>query len=211
MPLEDIYEIRVEGVSGEGERWNMVWHMQKIVEQQDELFASSQALADHAGTKFATFLLPHMHESWTFTSTRANRVHPSIGIPAVSGEGAGPGEGNFSEALPADIAAVITKRTNVPGASFRGRNYFGGLMEHNQNGGVLVSVDASNIVGGFEAVIGFTDADAEGNQWRLGVFSRKNAAIPVDLVFANVTRMMCDRNLRNMRPRSNKTQAYVSS
>lgn len=210
MAVEDIYEIRAEGFSGEGERWNIVWHMEKIVEQQSSLFLSSQALADHVGQKWNDEILPLTNDDWTFTGTRANRVHPTIGIAAASGVGAGPGEDDFSEALPADIAAVISKRTDQPGATFRGRNYFGGLSEHNQVGGVLIEVDAVAIADAFTAVIGFTDADAEGNQYRLGVFSRKNASIPVANVFANVERLLVDRNLRNMRPRSQSANAYVS-
>ena len=208
MTIGDIYELRIEGVTSESERWNQVWHMLNLQDEQDTLYITSLGLAEKVAGLVNSELLPLMHESVQFLQTRANRVYPTLGVPASTGVGSGPGELDTSEPLPSDIAAVVTKRTNVPGARYRGRTYFTGLAEEQQTFGLLLTAVATSFADAAKAFMDFDDADGNGNFWNMVVFSRQAVQTATPPVYAVVDRLLCDRVLRNQRNRSIKLENY---
>lgn len=211
MTIGDIYEIRIEGITTEAERWNQVFHMLNLQDEQDTLFVTALGLAEKVGALAGSNLLPLIHEDASFLSTRVNRIFPSIGVPATSGQGAGSGAINTSDPLPADIAAVVTKRTDLPGARFRGRTYFTGLAEEQQDVGLLDAAVAEDFANAAKAIMDFDDADGNGNFWNMVVFSRVAVGIGNEPFYGVVDRLLCDRVLRNQRNRSTTLTSYVGT
>lgn len=209
MTVGDVYEVRFEGVNSEVNRWNNTWHVRLTQEAQDQPFETSLALATMMATEWSVNMLPLMMDNWNLLSTRANRVWPSIGVPAVSIAGIGSGGIDASEALPADVAAVISKRTNEPGKRFRGRLYFGGIAESQQANGVILQAVVDDIVSAFDSLAELEGPDTEGNSWEAVVFSKTQADAALSPVAAPITRILVDRVLRNMGPRSTTIQQYV--
>jgi len=212
MAVGDVYEVRFEGGTCEATRWNIVTHYRKTAESDDGLFASSLALADALGTIFGSTpgdLLDTMHSTWSLDATRANRVYPSIGVSASSADGAGIGGQSGSDPMPSDIAAVVSKRTDEAGARFRGRNYFGGISEVQQNGGVLSGIIASGIQAAFEDLFGYTGPDAAGNEWIGVVFSKSQVDDALNPKDSPITRTLVDIRLRTQRGRSDGVASYV--
>lgn len=209
MSVGDIYEVRFEGMSSEVERWNQVWHFEKTVEAETDLYESSLALADALGAEFGGSVLSEMSDAWNLLSTRANRVWPTIGVPALSLVGIGSGGFSGSEPLPADIAAVLSLRTASPGARFRGRKFVGGLVEGHQAAGVITPTSAASWLAQLNNIYEYVAADAVSNEWRCVVFSRAQVTDSLTPVSAPVVRAVLDKVLRNMRPRSTTLQQYV--
>jgi len=209
MPVGDIYEVVFAGQTNEDERWNNVTHWELVTDVGGSLYDTAEGLAEELATAFAAGPLTVMSEGWTLTDTRANRVFPSIGVPYATGTGAGLG-GVVGESLPADVAAVITKRTDQPGAKFRGRLFQGGITESQNENGQLPFLAAQQFVNLWNDVFNSADPDGIGNLWIPVVFSRKAVADGDPVVSAGITRIQIDRILRNMRPRSTKVATYVN-
>lgn len=201
MPTNDIYEVRMEGLTAEKERWNIVTHFVLADNEETTLFETSQALADNACTAFGNLWLPVFPSASSFTSVRANRIWPSIGIPADSAINVGAGEYTLTEPLPSDIAAVVTKRSDFPGRSGRGRIYHPNLVEAQQAGGVLIQSSAEVIVDGWTAFAVAMQEDGAQNTWGMVIFSPKLAAEMNPTPYHAVARMQVDRVLRRMTPR----------
>ncbi len=106
----------------------------------------------------------------------ANRAEfISAGVPA-SGSGTG-------DALPLSVAACVTIRTSLAGRSFRGRTYFSGFDEaqNDASGRQVAGVNTAiaNVMGAIQGIV-------TGHTMRLAVLSRPQAArtIPArDLFF----------------------------
>lgn len=213
MAVGDIYEIRHEGVTCEATRWNIVTHWRKTVEVQSGLYASAIALADALGNFFGGTpgdLLTIMSLEFSLEATRCNRIYPSIGISASSGSGAGPGGTTITEPLPSDIAAVVSKRTDEPGPRFRGRNYWPGLCENQQDAGLIAGAIATQLQAAWEAYFAYAGPDAESNEWAACVFSQKQVDDTLMPVSADITRVLVDQRCRTLRHRSNGPAIYFT-
>jgi hypothetical protein len=89
--------------------------------------------------------------------------------PVVSLSPATPAYGVLtSPPLPGMVAVVITHRTASRGRSFRGRTYFGGLVEEDVTGNNVVAGRIASLLSNWAAVL--SEAEAEGHQF--GIVSR---------------------------------------
>ena len=211
MTVGDIYEVRCEGLTANGSRWNNVFHFELIVEQvADELFTKSKELATVVRQAYEDNVMPVMSDEVSLTSARANRVWPTSGIPAVVAPGGVPG-GIAQLSLPADVAVVTTQVTNLPGRNFQGRFYLSGVPQTDVEDDELVAAarqawaDAANNIG----VTNRTDAS--GNEYQPVVFSRSraNQDPPLAPVSAPVQVTLTDLTLRNMRTRGRKLRDVI--
>lgn len=210
MAVGDIYEVRLEGETVETTRWNMVCHYRKTVEGTANLFDSARYLAESIGASFGGGdLLTLMHDSSSLLSTRANRVWPTIGVSADSNTGSGSGGQSASDPMPSDVAVVCSKRTDEPGPRFRGRNFWTGMSEVQQDAGLFSAVLAGQLQTAFENLLTFPGPDSGGNEWEGVVFSRTQVAAAAAPVYAVITRVLLDRRCRTIRGRSDGLSIYV--
>lgn len=209
MAVGDIYEVRHEGFSNENERWNQVWHWELVTDVGASFYETAEGLAEELAAGFAANMLPLMNVGWEFISTRCTRVWPGPGVPYSTGTGAAYGS-VAGEGLPADIAVVVTKRTDQPTRRFLGRTYFGGVGEAENVNGQISVASAEAIADAFEAYRNLADPDGIGNNWLPCVFSRKSVEEAAPVVSATITRLQVDRILKNMRPRSFSGSTYVN-
>lgn len=209
MPTGDVYETRFEGVGCETQRWNIVQHWVLTDNEAGTLFETSLAIATEAATEFAANALPLMTQQSQFTGVRANRVWPTIGIPAFDNSGAGNGGQSATEPLPADIAAVISKRTNEPGAKARGRMYFPNLVEADNDSGLIPTARAQAIVDGMtQCFIDIQTALVSVAPVSPVVFSRTQVAAGAPIVAWSLRTLQIDQVLRKMTPRGFKGAVY---
>lgn len=204
MPVGDIYETKIEGVANSARRWNNVLHWRLLVEAEPDLFETSEVLSGEVLTKFVAGFQDLMGASTFITSTRANRVYPTVGIPAVTPT-VGTIEGTVeSDSLPPDVALVVTKRSKEPGKSGRGRLYLTGIPESVVQLDLIAEVTAALWATAAADLLTLPFTDANDNEWVPCIFSRKLADAEAPIAHADIWRVEVDRTLRNMRPRGRK-------
>jgi hypothetical protein len=211
MPINDIYEARYEGVTVEGTRWNIVWHWLLNDNEQTNLYDTSLGLATECFNKWTDGdfgLQLMMVEGSSTTSVRANRVYPSIGVPASHGV-LTPG-GVTTEGMPADIAVVLSKRTSLPGRRFRGRAFLGNVAEGQQANGLLTTASATSFADLAATTFPSALLDPNANGWDSIVFSKTAADAGEPIWWDDIARLEVDTVLRKMTPRGSKVRIPVT-
>ena len=204
MAVNDIYEVRIEGLAPSAERWNNVLHYRLAVEVENDLFETSEVIGAAVLAQFIANFQTLFGSGTFITSSRATRVYPTPGIPAVTPV-VGQIEGTVqSDSLPPDVALVCTKRSKTPGKSGRGRMYLTGLPESVVQLDLLENAVADDWATACANLLaqGFTDDND--NEWVPVIFSRKLADAGAPVAHSDIWRVEVDRTLRNMRTRGRK-------
>jgi hypothetical protein len=207
MAVGDLYEARVEGVCSSGRRWNNVFHLRLEVEVVPTLFDVSTALAEMIQADYVADLLPLLASDHFLTSCRANRVWPTPGIPSVAAVAIAVAGGDPGESCPADVAAVITKRTDQPGKKHIGRTFISGISEAIQVfDQIATAVQPNWQEKVWNFFLGQDLTDTNGNEWKHHVYSATNAKSDPEVlpVSAEIKRVEFDTTLRNMRSRGRR-------
>lgn len=126
MPVEDICEVRIEGaVSNTGKRLIQVTHWEQTSVDGADIFVDMKELGTVVLERVIQNVLPLLPSIYQFISVMAQKTYPlrsvaSRVLPEDPEVGA-----LVEEALPLDVAIVASLRTNFPGRSGIGRNYWG--------------------------------------------------------------------------------------
>ncbi len=212
MAEGDIYEVRVEGTTAVGSRWNNVYHWRLKTESvPDELFQKSGFLAGEVRQRDQDNVAPLRSEQNSLVSARGTRIFPTPGVPAVVAVGAIPG-GVATDSLPPDVALVSTKVTALPGREFQGRFFLSGIPAVDVDMDELIAAVRQAWADAASAMVTGDFTDNDGNVFEPVVFSRSRAnADPVVLPVAAVVEFsLTDTTLRNMRPRGKKLRDTVT-
>lgn len=203
MAVDDIYECRLEGVCSSAERWNMVCHYRKTNETTEDEYESAEALASEIGYRYEQVFVPNLANDHYYTSARAVKIYPSLGIPATAPSATAPAGDQPYPSLPGDVALVCTKRTKTPGKSGRGRMYLSGISDNDHTFDILNDIAAGTLATSFHYLLLEPIADSAANEWVGVVFSRKNATTvpPTEPVWSDIWRVEINRTLKNMRSR----------
>ena len=124
---DDIFEARVEGITANLTRWNNVIHYRLNADTETNKFELALELAQSVFTTYAAAFSAYMNDQVTLNSCRATAIYPQTGVPAVFIPSSPTPGDLLIGGLPPDVAAVITKRTDMPGRTFLGRMYLTGL------------------------------------------------------------------------------------
>lgn len=203
MAVNDIYEVRLEGVCNSGERWNHVLHYRVTDEAGQDAFTITEDLALAVSDDYEAKIMTLLAADHFFTGTRCVKVFPELGVPVVHTEATAVAGSIAGEALPADVAVVCTKRTAQAGRIGIGRMFVSGLPETHAALDTLILAERPNWSDGVGDFFLLDQQGANAEVYELGVFSRKLAGNdpPPPEVWFKVNRAEVDITLRNQRPR----------
>lgn len=201
--LHDIFEIRFEGVTSANTRWNVVAHYRCTTPGTEELYEAALDLAQSLSATFVAEIMPLLSDQSKFTGVRASSIYPQLGPPSVVSQNPTVVGGQAGAALPPDVAACTTKRTNEAGRNFTGRAFLPGIPEPDVGADLLSEFFAQSLADGLLLVLGGTIFTAGGSTFEGVVFSRTLADAGATALEASriVARCETDRVTRNMRTR----------
>lgn len=191
MAVGDIYSVVVDSVV-KGEHCQNELHFREVTAETDTIPAEN--LAEGFVTAVEADWLACLSDQAALACVYVRRVKPTPGVAYtriwnVVGTVA-------DEPIPTTSAAVVSWYTTTAGKRTRGRNYFPGLPESFQDGGLLEGAAITAIQTLADTLMDVIAAGAGGTgEWELCVYSRVNGT-GVD-VESNVVRS----NLGTMRTR----------
>jgi len=114
------------------------------------------------------------------------------------------------DAMPSHVAVFMLFRTGIKGRSYRGGKHFGPFSESDATAGGDDVLNAAAIVRvqAIATALATPLTDANGNVWNLCVFSRSLSTLspnPTDIVANDVTTILFNKRLGNMRSRQVKS------
>lgn len=191
MAVGDVYEVVVCG-DVKGEHVQNVFRLKETVEETDDVPAENLALG------IQTAWIPDwkalLSEDFAFNCIYVRRIAPAPGI-AFTVLLTDVGE-VVSDAIPSTSALLISWYTNLATKRGRGRNYFAGLPENAQEGGLLAATELAAWQALGVLIRGSVPAGGGGSgSWELGVWSEILAAIQ------DVKTSVVRTNLASMRSR----------
>lgn len=191
MAVGDIYSVVVDSVV-KGEHCQNEFHFREITAETDPIPAEN--LAEGFVTAIEADWLACLSDEATLACVYVRRVKPT---PSVAYTRIWNVVGTVAdEPIPTTSAAVISWYTATAGKRTRGRNYFCGLPESFQNGGLIEGAGQTALVALADTLSDVIAAGAGGTgEWELCIYSRVNGtAVDVEV---NVVRS----NLGTMRTR----------
>lgn len=211
MAVDDVYEVRIEGIACSGERWNNVFHYRKSIETEVDEFESAEALAGTIYGIYKAEMMVLLGTNHFLDSSRCVKIYPNRGIPSVYTEVTATEGSAITESLPPDVAAVCTKRSKTGGGSGRGRAFISGIPEGAATLDQLNENDAIAIANAFHSMQNEPITSIDNNEWTPVIFSKKLAGeVPIPpSIFFDVWRVECDQTLRNMRSRGRPERRIV--
>ena len=212
MPEGSILEARFEGVhTGTGKRIIQVHHWEQAGDDGADIYVDMQEAAEVLLTRWVTNVAPLLPTIYAFIATGCQIVHPTRTVSArVLPEAAETGDiaGAY---LPGDVALVSSMRTNFPGRSGIGRNYWGPLAEANTTGELFSEAHAEAWATALGVIFGTTVVtNTSGTIFRSGVFSPTRAAVPIAPFFFALRNIEIDSVTRNMTRRGNLPRLPVA-
>ena len=213
MAVNDVYEVRIEGLLNSGRRWNVVHHFGLENEAvPDQLFQKSLDLAELVYAEWQAGFSANFADDTFLTSVRATRIYPEKGVPAVARQDSALQGGEVGGSYPGDVAIVCTQRTEKAGRSFLGRSYMPPPPEGFASLDQIETAFQPQLSTYFTTLClgGYTDQ--AGNQWVQVVYSPKLAeggVLPGNEVAATVVVMEMDITLRNQTRRGRRERVPV--
>lgn len=159
-----------------------------------------QSLCETTATYWEASVLPHMNVAYVMGEVTATDLSVQSSFQYTDATHAGtPGGNNASQALPANVAFVVTYRTGQIGRAYRGRTYITGLSEGIVEGNLVTTAFADDIV---EAIAAVTASPALSG-WQFVVLSRQfNGVLRDEAVGTSVTTIQWrDRRVDTQRRR----------
>lgn len=169
MAVNDVYEITVQGRC-RGKVYNNVLHFRETVACTDDIPAKSLSAAFRSA--IITPWLGLIAEDTTIDCTYTRRIAPGPGVTYTDIVGE-PGT-REAQSVPSGAAVIASKYGDTFGASKRGRIYFCGVGESDQEAGQLTeaaAVDWAVFLDVFCTV--FSAVGADTGSWRGAIWSNK--------------------------------------
>lgn len=152
IPVPDVAQVEMVALMA-GQRTQWVIHYKRdVAGDYDVAHLADLAAALVAAINGASVkgLFP---ATWSLIEVRAIAMESQFG-PAVSASSGLPIVGTRAGAqLPNNVALVLTKRTSARGRSFRGRLYFGPLVEADVTDNTVTPAIVTSIIGNLGAVL----------------------------------------------------------
>jgi len=178
-----VVRVAIEGtmnINGHVQEYVNIHHWYRLSDDAD--FSN----LDEVEAIYNDFLLPPYMDMYYNTVTNINMLRiqtvvgpfPEVLLSAQALNGTRTLDGDL---LPPYSAIVLSGRCHNIGRRFRGRNYFSGFAEQDQNGGVWES-DMLNLVSDFiGALIPYTAHPGFTGDWTIGVLSDPYHTLPYDV------------------------------
>lgn len=169
MAAQEILQLRIIGTVV-GETFNNVLHFRQRVADT----GTAAELAANFNTNLSNAWVNATGDEMSITRYEARALTPEIQDPetAVPGDGVGNLTG---DSLPSFCAAVVKISTGFSSRRKRGRFFIAGLVESQQDGGVLIAsaiTQMQAIVTALEGQYGPSGT----SDWEMGVYSRASIA-----------------------------------